>query len=177
MGNVDFESIEEIDDVQAVNTYKELVAKGKSKKKAFFKAKTGTRDNSRSPFQWSDSENAGFTTGKPWLKITSDYRRFNAEDEAKREDSVLNFYKKAIAMRKETPALVYGEFKRAENIDAPLFCYYREYNDELYYVELNLGKKALQRPIDMQNAKLILSTKGSPSDILKPFEGNIYKIR
>lgn len=177
MGNVDFKSIEEIDDVQAVNTYKELVAKGKSKEKAFFKAKTGTRDNSRSPFQWSDSENAGFTTGKPWLKITSDYRRFNAEDEAKREDSVLNFYKKAIAMRKETPALVYGEFKRAENIDAPLFCYYREYNDELYYVELNLGKKALQRPIDMQNARLILSTKGSPSDILKPFEGNIYKIR
>ncbi len=177
MGNVDFKSIDEINDVEAVNRYHELVKKGKSKEKAFIRAKTGTRDNSRSPFQWSDSENAGFTTGKPWLKITSDYRRYNAADEAAREDSVLNFYKKAIALRKETPALVYGEFKRAENIGAPLFCYYREYNGELYYVELNLGKKTLPRPIDMQGAKLILSTKGTPSVQLKPFEGNIYKIR
>lgn len=177
MGNVDFSSIDEINDVEAVNTYHELVKKGRSKEKAFFRAKTGTRDNSRSPFQWSDSENAGFTTGTPWLKITSDYRRYNAEDEAKREDSVLNFYKKAIALRKETPALVYGEFKRAENIDAPAFCYYREYKDQLYYVELNLGKKILPRPIDMQRAKLILSTKGAPSAQLRPFEGNIYRIR
>ncbi len=177
MGNVDFSSIDEINDVEAVNTYHELVKKGRSKEKAFFRAKTGTRDNSRSPFQWSDSENAGFTTGTPWLKITSDYRRYNAEDEAKREDSVLNFYKKAIALRKETPALVYGEFKRAENIDAPAFCYYREYKDQLYYVELNLGKKVLPRPIDMQGAKLILSTKGAPSAQLRPFEGNIYRIR
>lgn len=177
MGNVDFSSIDEINDVEAVNTYHELVKKGRSKEKAFFRAKTGTRDNSRSPFQWSDSENAGFTTGTPWLKITSDYRRYNAEDEAKREDSVLNFYKKAIALRKETPALVYGEFKRAENIDAPAFCYYREYKDRLYYVELNLGKKVLPRPIDMQGAKLVLSTKGTPSAQLRPFEGNIYRIR
>lgn len=177
MGNVDFSSIDEINDVEAVNTYHELVKKGRSKERAFFRAKTGTRDNSRSPFQWSDSENAGFTTGTPWLKITSDYRRYNAEDEAKREDSVLNFYKKAIALRKETPALVYGEFKRAENIDAPAFCYYREYKDRLYYVELNLGKKVLPRPIDMQGAKLVLSTKGTPSAQLRPFEGNIYRIR
>lgn len=178
MGNVDFKSIEEIDDVQAVNTYKELVRKGVSKEKAFLQAKTGTRDNSRSPFHWSDTENAGFTTGKPWLKVSSDYRRFNAQDESEREDSVLNFYKKAIALRKETPALVYGEFIRAEGINAPVFCYYREYNDELYYVELNLGKKVQERPIDMNNAKLLLSTKGTPSaNQLKPFEGNIYKIR
>ena len=74
-------------------------------------------NNSRSPFHWSDTENAGFTTGKPWIKVSSDYRRFNAQDEAEREDSVLNFYKKAIALRKETPALVYGEFIRAEGIN------------------------------------------------------------
>ena len=178
MGNVDFKSIEEIDDVQAVNTYKELVRKGVSKEKAFLRAKTGTRDNSRSPFHWSDTENAGFTTGKPWIKVSSDYRRFNAQDEAEREDSVLNFYKKAIALRKETPALVYGEFIRAEGINAPVFCYYREYNDELYYVELNLGKKVQERPIDMSNAKLLLSTKGTPSaNQLKPFEGNLYKLK
>lgn len=177
MGNVDFKSIEEINDVEAVNTYKELVAKGKDPEKAFNRAKTGTRDNSRSPFQWSDSENAGFTTGTPWLKISSDYRRFNAEDEAAREDSVLNFYKKAIALRKSNPALVYGTFTRAEGIKAPVFCYYREYNNELYYVELNLGKAVQARPIDVSGAELILSTKGTPTDKLAPYEGNIYKLR
>ncbi|MCH5317869.1 MAG: alpha-glucosidase [Eubacterium sp.] len=177
MGNVDFKSIEEINDVEAVNTYKELVAKGKDPEKAFKRAKTGTRDNSRSPFQWSDSENAGFTTGTPWLKISSDYRRFNAEDEAAREDSVLNFYKKAIALRKSNPALVYGTFTRAEGIKAPVFCYYREYNDELYYIELNLGKAVQERPINVSGAELILSTKGTPTDTLSPYEGNIYKLR
>ena len=177
MANVDFTRIEELNDVEAVNTYKELVAKGKDKEKAFKRAKTGTRDNARSPFQWSDSENAGFTTGKPWLKINSDYRRFNAEDEAAREDSVLNFYKKAIALRKSTPALVYGTFSRAENIKAPVYCYYREYKGELYYVELNLGKSVKERPIDVSGAKLLLSTKGKPAEMLRPFEGNIYKVR
>ena len=177
MANVDFTRIEELNDVEAVNTYKELVAKGKDKEKAFKRAKTGTRDNARSPFQWSDSENAGFTTGRPWLKINSDYRRFNAEDEAAREDSVLNFYKKAIALRKSTPALVYGTFSRAENIKAPVYCYYREYKGELYYVELNLGKSVKERPIDVSGAKLQLSTKGKPTEMLRPFEGNIYKVR
>jgi oligo-1,6-glucosidase len=176
MGNGDFESIDQIDDREALGTYDELIKKGKSPEKAFFRVKTGTRDNARTPFHWSDSENAGFTTGTPWLKITSDYRKYNAADEERREDSVLNFYKKAIALRKETPALVYGTFKRADNIGAPVFCYYREYGDELYYVELNLGSKPQPRPIEVRG-KLLLSTKGTISQTLGAFEGNLYKIR
>lgn len=177
MGNVDFNSIEEINDVEAVNTYKELVAKGRDKEKAFKRAKTGTRDNARSPFQWSDTENAGFTSGTPWLKISSDYRRFNAEDEAARADSVLNFYKKAIALRKETPALIYGGFRKVGAVDAPVYCYYREYENEMYYIELNLGKKTEKRPYNTKDFELILSTKGKTAGVLRPFEGNIYRIK
>ncbi len=177
MGNVDFTCAEELNDVEAVNTYKELVNKGWKEEKAFRRAKTGTRDNARSPFHWSDSENAGFTTGKPWLKITSDYRRFNVQDETAREDSVLNFYKKAIALRKSTPALVYGEFIEAECTKAPVYCYFREYEGEVYYVELNLGRKNIKRPPVPKNAQLVLSTKGSIEEKLRPFEGNIYKIK
>lgn len=177
MGNVDFNSADELNDVEAVNLYKKLVEKGKNKEKAFKRAATGTRDNARSPFQWSDSENAGFTTGKPWLKISSDYRRYNAEDEQNRADSVLNFYKKAIALRKNTPALVYGVFKSMELAKEPLYCYYREYNGELYYIELNLGKKLEKRPCDVSNFDLLLSTRGGTCDMLRPFEGNLYKIK
>mgnify|MGYP001024653746 FL=1 len=177
MGNVDFNSADELNDVEAVNLYKKLVEKGKNKEKAFKRAATGTRDNARSPFQWSDSENAGFTTGKPWLKISSDYRRYNAEDEQNRADSVLNFYKKAIALRKNTPALVYGVFKSMKLAKEPVYCYYREYNGELYYIELNLGKKLEKRPCDVSNFDLLLSTRGGTCDMLRPFEGNLYKIK
>lgn len=177
MGNGDFESIDEIDDREAIGTYHELLENGKTPERAFFRVKTGTRDNGRTPMQWRDADNAGFTDGTPWLRVTSDYVRYNAEDEAVRPDSVLNFYKKAIALRKSHKALVYGEFRRAEDIAAPLYCYYREYGDALYYVELNLGKKPAEHPIDVSGMEKLLSTRDDPSDKLRPYEGNIYRIR
>ncbi len=177
MGNGSFDSIEQIDDTEAKGVYSDLIKKGRSKEKAFARAKTGTRDNARTPFQWSDSENAGFTTGTPWLKISGDYRRFNAEDELSRDDSVLNFYKKAIALRKNTKALVYGEFIKIEDLEPPLYCYFREYGDESYYIELNLGKTQKEHPVYTSEMTLILSTAGKPSEKLRAFEGNIYKLK
>ena len=177
MGNGDFSSIEEINDVQALGIYNDLLKKRKSKEKAFLSAKTGSRDNARTPFQWSDSENAGFTSGKPWLNITSDYRRYNAEDELNNPDSVLNFFKKAISLRKSNKALVYGEFIPAENNSSPVYCYYREYNNEKYFVELNLSKKVADRRINTLDMTLLLSTKDKTTNILRPFEGNIYRIK
>lgn len=176
MGNGDFECIEQINDVEAVNTYKELVAKGRNKEKAFQRAKRGTRDNARTPMQWEDSENAGFTTGTPWLKITNDYRVYNVKDSMARVDSVFNFYKKMIALRKSTPALVYGTFER-KPAKAPLFCYTREYEGEKYYVELNLGKKPMARPAAAGCYELVASTHGKPADDLRPFEGNLYRVK
>ena len=176
MGNGDFECIEQINDVEAVNTYKELVAKGRNKEKAFQRAKRGTRDNARTPMQWEDSENAGFTTGTPWLKITNDYRVYNVKDSMARVDSVFNFYKKMIALRKSTPALVYGTFER-KPAKAPLFCYTREYEGEKYYVELNLGKKPMARPAAAGCYELVASTHGKPVDDLRPFEGNLYRVK
>lgn len=177
MGNGDFESLEQINDVQAIGTYNDYLKRHKNENKAFFRCKTGTRDNARTPFHWSDTENAGFTAGEPWMKITKDYRRYNAQNEANREDSVLNFYKKAIALRKDTKALVYGEFIPVENMSAPVYCYYREYNGEKYFVELNLGKKQKDRAVDVSKMQLILSTRGETTNVLKPFEGNIYRVK
>ncbi|MGN0524214.1 MAG: alpha-glucosidase [Eubacterium sp.] len=177
MGNGDFESLEQINDVQAIGTYNDYLKRHKNENKAFFRCKTGTRDNARTPFHWSDTENAGFTAGEPWMKITKDYRRYNAQDEANREDSVLNFYKKAIALRKDTKALVYGEFIPVKNLPAPVYCYYREYNGEKYFIELNLGKKQRDRAVDVSKMQLILSTRGETTNVLKPFEGNIYKVK
>ncbi|MBQ7741258.1 MAG: alpha-glucosidase [Eubacterium sp.] len=177
MGNGKFDSMDDIDDRDAIGHYNDDLKKGMKKEKAFFRVQTGTRDNARTPFHWKDGENAGFTSGTPWMKITPDYRKYNVEDELKRPDSVLNFYKSAIKMRKETPALVYGTFRRAEGVDAPLYCYYREYEGSCYYIELNLGKKAKPHPFNVDGLELVLSTRDDKSDKLRPFEGNVYKLR
>ena len=177
MANAEFDSIEEMNDVQSINFYKDAIRKGKNREKYFKLASIGSRDNARTPFQWSDSKNAGFTTGKPWLKINNDYRVYNAEDEASRDDSVLSFFKKAIKLRKDTKALVYGDFTPATTNKAPVYCYFREYEGEKYYIELNLGKTPQPRPTGIYNYDLILSTNENKTDILKPFEGNIYKIK
>ena len=176
MANGDFESVDELDDREALGIFDELMLKGKTEAKAFERVKRGTRDNARTPFQWSDSENAGFTTGKPWLRISKDYRRYNAEDEAKNPDSVLSFYKKAIALRKSDKALVYGTFKTVFEKNQ-VYCYERELDDAKYYVELNLSPKSAKRPIDTSKMELVLSTKGSTADTLRAFEGNVYKVR
>ncbi len=176
MGGGDFESVDEINDVEALGRYNELIQKKKNPEKAFAMIKKGTRDNARTPFHWSDSENAGFTNGSPWLRISSDYRRYNAEDELKRKDSVINFYKKAIKLRKDKKALVYGEFVPYENNKSPVYCYYRIYNNEKYFVELNLSKSNQERIVDTASMQLILSTKGRTSNILRPFEGSVYRV-
>ncbi len=177
MGNGDFDSMDCIDDAEAKGVYADMIKKGKSPEKAFTVAKRGTRDNARTPFQWSDSDYAGFTSGTPWMKISSDYRRYNAEDEAQRADSVLNFYKKAIALRKSTKALVYGEFIKVEGLPAPLYCYYREYDGERYFIELNLGKKPIRRPAIDRDTELLLSTNGNTTAQMKPYEAAVYRIR
>ncbi len=176
MANGDFESVDELDDREALGIFDELMLKGKTEAKAFERVKRGTRDNARTPFQWSDSENAGFTTGKPWLRISKDYRRYNAEDEAKNPDSVLSFYKKAIALRKSDKTLVYGTFKTVFEKNR-VYCYERELDGVKYYVELNLSPESAKRPIDTSEMELVLSTKGSTADTLRAFEGNVYKAR
>ena len=177
MGNGNFESIDEIDDREAIGHYNELIEKGKDPDKAFLRVKRGTRDNARTPFHWSDTANAGFTTGTPWLRISDDYRRYNAEDEMNRPDSVYHFYQAAIKIRKSHKAFVYGTFTKVEDVPAPVFCYFRKYGDEMYYIELNLGKRTQNKPIYTEDMQLILSTKDSVSDKLRAFEGNVYKVQ
>lgn len=73
-----------------------------------------SRDHARTPMQWDASENAGFTSGTPWLMVNPDYVRVNAAAQESDPDSVLNYYRRLIALRKERPAMVYGEFTEYE---------------------------------------------------------------
>lgn len=112
MENVNFTSMDQIDDISTRDQYKVAIEAGLSPKEAFKIVKHYSRDNSRTPFQWDTSENAGFTTGKPWLMVNPDYKRINVASQINDPNSVLSYYKKLTALRKNpeySETVVYGK--------------------------------------------------------------------
>ena len=112
MENVNFTSMDQIDDISTRDQYKVAIEAGLSPKEAFAIVKHYSRDNSRTPFQWDTSENAGFTTGKPWLMVNPDYKRINVASQINDPNSVLSYYKKLTALRKNpeyAETVVYGK--------------------------------------------------------------------
>ena len=112
MENVNFTSMDQIDDISTRDQYKVAIEAGLSPKEAFKIVKHYSRDNSRTPFQWDTSENAGFTTGKPWLMVNPDYKRINVASQINDPNSVLSYYKKLTALRKNpeySNTVVYGK--------------------------------------------------------------------
>lgn len=111
MENVPFKSIDEVDDISTLDEYKVALDAGLAPDAALKAVARRSRDNARTPMQWSDGKNAGFTTGTPWLRVNPNYTAINVEKEAQNPDSVLNFYKKLIALRKDPEykeTVVYG---------------------------------------------------------------------
>lgn len=128
MENRVFGSIEEIDDVSSREEYRRCLEVGYSEAEALRIVSHYSRDNARTPFQWSDGASAGFTAGTPWLGLNPNYREINAREQQGREDSVLSFYKKLIALRKDEKyreTIVYGETEPALTEETDIFAYYR----------------------------------------------------
>ena len=112
MENVNFTSMDQIDDISTRDQYNVAIEAGLSPEDAFAAVKHYSRDNSRTPFQWDTSENAGFTTGKPWLMVNPDYKRINVASQINDPNSVLSYYKKLTALRKNpeyAETVVYGK--------------------------------------------------------------------
>ena len=111
MTNVPFENIEDFRDLDSINAYYELTGQGvftKEEMMRFLRYKS--RDNARTPFQWNDKENAGFTSGTPWIMVNPNYKEINAEEQMSREDSVFHYFQKLIRLRKEHEVIVYGTY-------------------------------------------------------------------
>jgi len=162
--------------VESINLYNELkVSVGEEA--AFKKVLCGSRDHSRTPMQWDASENAGFTTGTPWIGICGDYKNINVEAELKDEDSILNFYRKLIRLRKENEAFVYGDIKILDKKKKNVFTYIRSSKDSTFLIECNLCQYPVKRSTNKYKSKqLILSNYNDISDILRPYEANLYRI-
>ena len=111
MTNVPFENIEDFRDLDSINAYYELTGQGVFSKEEMMRfLRYKSRDNARTPFQWNDKENAGFTSGTPWIMVNPNYKEINAEEQLAREDSVFHYFQKLIRLRKEHEVIVYGTY-------------------------------------------------------------------
>ena len=176
MMNCDFNDMSEIRDVESINKFAELLKKGKTQDEAWNTILAGSRDNSRTPMCWDDSENAGFTTGTPWIRVNGDYKECNAAAEIAAPDSPYHYYKALMALRKEYKStLVYGDFIPLKTNDKT-FCLFRESEDAKFFIEMNLTEARIDRAREAEG-DVVLSNYAGPVDYLRPYEVNIYKIR
>lgn len=144
MENVPFSSIEEVDDISTLDEYKVALEAGLSPEEALKAVARYSRDNARTPMQWSDAENAGFTEGTPWLRVNPNYRTINAAAEREDPDSVLNFYKKLIALRKDPEyreTVVYGSLEPYLREQHNLMAYFRRGEKTLLVLGNYQGKE------------------------------------
>lgn len=175
--NKQFQSIDEIRDVEALNLYQEWIEEGgMTKEKAFQKVLSGTRDHARCPMQWSHAEHGGFTTGTPWIACNEDYELCNVKDQMGDGNSVLNFYMRLIELRKKTKAFAYGDTEFVKRHVRDFFLYYRIYQGEKYFIECNLTTRMKERFYGVEKYELLLSNYDAPSSILRSYEVNIYRV-
>ncbi len=166
------------EDVQTRWQY-ENVATKKSPEKRLKRLWHGSRDSSRTPVQWDDSENAGFTTGKPWFYVNENYKDINVAAQEKDENSVLNFYRKAIALRKELSCVRYGKYKEYYKNSKKLYTYSLEDEKQKILVVCSFSEDCESFKIpdgfNMKNANLILCNyKDINGYNLSPYEARVY---
>ena len=179
LANVDFASIDEINDVESRNLYQELCGKMPSEE-AWKRILAGTRDHARAPMPWNAGPNGGFTAGTPWLRMADGWQTCNAADEMRDPDSVFHYYKKLIALRRENPALVYGAFRPVflkTKRHADVFCYFRVLDGRKFYVECNLTAHQTPRPAPLSGAQAKrIGNYAEEAPVLRPYEANVYEV-
>jgi len=141
MTNIRFEKIEDYKDIETINMYKYLKSKNEDLDRFIKDQQTSARDNGRTPFQWDDSTNAGFTDGKPWLKINDNYKYINEAAQEKDDRSILQFFRQLVKLRKHKPVLVYGTYDLYDEQHPQIYTYTRTLDNEMLLIVLNFSKE------------------------------------
>ena len=160
MQNAKWNSIDEYDDISTKDQYRAALAAGLSKEQALAACGRMSRDNARTPMQWSDEANAGFTTAKPWLKVNENYKAINVAAQEKDPSSVLNYYRRLVALRKSDEfkeLFTYGRCVPAYEDTDGIMAYYREDENKRVLVVANFGSKEAQIRLDGSVKKVLLS--------------------
>lgn len=184
MTNIGLPTIDLYDDVSTKNIYNLFRKLGFSDKKTMEIAKYASRDNARTPVQWTAGKNAGFTTAdKPWFHINPNYTEINVEAAEKDPNSILNYYRKLLKFRKENEIVIYGQYKEHYHERKDLFVYSRHYKDQRMLVVCSFADKNMifKAPdgFKLSDAEIALCNYDNPKNngngcILKPYETRVY---
>ena len=178
MTNVRFESIDQYQDIEIRNMYKERLQKGYSEAEIMESIYTKGRDNARTPMQWDDSVNAGFTTGIPWMEVNPNYTEINAEKALENENSVFYYYQKLIQLRKEYDIFAEGDFRLLLEEDENIFAYVREYQGKQMLVVANFTENTVPCTLlkEWQDGEVLICNYSEDGEegMLRPYESAIY---
>lgn len=181
MTNCPISTIDEVDDIESINMYNERLDQGYTKEAIIESINAKGRDNARTPMQWDNSANAGFTTGTPWLHVNPNYPEINVEQSLADEDSVFYTYKKLIELRKEHAIVVWGEYELIEETEEEVFAYYREFSGEKWLVVANFSESKQTFMLEEEIGEVLVhnyhtSLPKSGEVSLKPYEVFAAKI-
>ena len=183
MTNVPFTSIDQFRDLDSINAYRELVEEQKvfTSEEMMRYLRYKSRDNARTPFQWDDSENAGFSTGTPWIMVNPNYKEINAKDQLEREDSVFHYYQKLIRLRKEQEVIVYGTYDLLLPDSKEIYAYTRMLGEEKLLVVCNFYEPevSFELPEEFAGGTCLISNYPEVSlkaeMTLRPYEAFVIK--
>lgn len=184
MTNHPFASIEQLDDIEARNVWRQDVLSGRASADEFMASLRKTsRDHSRTPMQWDDGPNAGFTTGKPWFVVNPNHDRINARQAVADPGSIYHHYARLIALRREALSLIYGDYADLDPEHPQIFAYTRRLGDEAHLVVLNFSREevAWRLPEGMAAGELASSNFAGAAGggirlVLRPWEARIYRL-
>lgn len=149
MTNAPVASIVDVQDIESANIYREQMALGQSEKTILTAINAKGRDNARTPMQWRDDPNAGFTTSQPWLRVNPNYHTINVAAALDDPDSIFYTYQQLIRLRHENDVIVNGRFEAIQNLAPAVMAYYRVLGDTRWLVVVNLSEK--RQPLDLND--------------------------
>ena len=177
MTNIRFDDINDYKDIETINMYNDRKSKGYAVDDIMKSIYTKGRDNARTPMQWDDSANGGFTTGTPWIKVNPNYKEINAQSQINDPDSIFNYYKKLISLRKENEVIVYGDFIPLLEDDKNIYAYERVLGDDRIRVVCNFTDKEVECDYaDANGVELISNYKDHKDGILRPYEAFMVRL-
>jgi oligo-1,6-glucosidase len=179
MTNVIASSVSEAKDIETINGWQEAQKSGVTEREFLKAANYAGRDNARTPVQWSDSQNAGFSEGKTWMMVNPNYVKINADNQEHDPNSILNYFRKMILLRKEMKTLVYGDFKMIHASDDRLFQFIGKDEHKEILVILNFSNDtiAFATEVDISKAGKLIGNYKEDSLKLRPWEASIFLIK
>ena len=177
MTNIYFDKLEDYRDIESINYFEEFTESGLMTPEYMMKClMLRSRDNARTPMQWDDSKQAGFTEGEPWIKVNPNYKKINAAQQLEDPDSVFHYYQKLIRLRKEKDIIVYGEFEPLYREDEQIFAYTRKQDQEKLLTVCNFSDKnaEVEVPEEFKGAECLITNLGRKEFerkiVLNPYE-------